>query len=507
MEEKKVIKLKEQFKKTYLDTVKHENDIEKWIQSGKRKKGDIRRSIQRLETKYQKLCELVENLEDQKRKDGLSIPDSEIKKNKNLYKIKRELESKEIEEELTKNYGISLNQIKNKIDKLYISAKLKPSNNNIKQNIELVTDIPGNEKGLYYIEKRKIFQRRGHQERKVFNVKERFREKFYGIKDRIAKNNIEKLNNNEEKLKNEYEQYSLKNQRGFFMRRIDNIGLKFSNAKNNILHKFKNIKSRLENKRKNRDENKHKKVGRISALLMAGTLAMLGSTTVGESNSKPINNDKNDKTYVDTNKEENNFKKSLAIQALEETTNPSTEQETTIKIGESNEIWSTQVAKSNYTQQNNKPEESENVRNINNNQSNIKTDKTNNIIKENKKNADEVYVLRANELYTENSLGGGASGRVSKDTKVKIYNRALVKEDEQGNRVILNVTRPGQNWEDYCKENNLDYNKFINSIKNNSNIQEMVSLDSENGESSYGWVEFNTLEQIKTVEQRGEIDR
>ena len=58
MKEEKVKKLKEQFKKTYLDTIKHANDIEKWINSGKRKQGDIRRSIERLNSKYQSLLEM-----------------------------------------------------------------------------------------------------------------------------------------------------------------------------------------------------------------------------------------------------------------------------------------------------------------------------------------------------------------------------------------------------------------------------------------------------------------
>lgn len=452
MKEEKVKKLKEQYKKTYLDTVKHANDIEKWIDSGRRKQGDIRRSLQRLDSKYQSLLEIKKEL---------------INQNSNEHnyfnKIENELEFNKFEDQLSQKTEITMNQIKEKIQDLYKSAKIqqprrynKPSEGYY-NNIELVTDIPGNENALYYLEKRKRFLTRKNERhiRKRLNIKELIIDKYYDIKYRFSRTR----------------------------------------------------------KNKKEENAKYKKVGKISALLMAGTLAIFGGTTVGESDANTIKESNNDKSYVDTNKE-NNFKKSLYVQALEETstknnveetTIPSTVQETTIKTNVPEETWSTQAT---VAQSTTKPTDLEKENNFNKNTS--KEQKVQNQ-QENKnvdvkESLDDVYILKANTEYTENSLGEGATGQVFKDTKVKIYNRALIIIDEQGNKSILYVTNPGEKWEDYAKRHGQTYEEFKRNFENPNN-QEMVSLDSEDGESSYGWVEFNTLERINKVKQRGEIDR
>ena len=181
MKEEKVKKLKEQFKKLYLDTVKHANDIEKWINSGKRKQGDIRRSIERLDSKYQSLLEIKKEL---------------INQNSNDYnflnRVEDELEFNKFEHELSQKTEMNMSQINEKIQNLYKSAKIQLPKRNNKQsegynNIELVTDIPGNEKGLYYIKKRKGFlsRRNGHHRRKIFNIKESIIDKYYDFKYRL----------------------------------------------------------------------------------------------------------------------------------------------------------------------------------------------------------------------------------------------------------------------------------------------------------------------------------
>ena len=488
MKEVKVKKLKEQFKKTYLDTVKHANDIEKWIDSGNRKQGDIRRSIERLDSKYQSLLEIKNVLINQNSNEYID-----------LNKIEDELEFNKFEDKLSQKTEMTMNQIKEKIHNLYKLAKIQQPQRDDKQNkefnnIELVTDIPGNEKALYYLEKRKGFltKRKEHHRRKIFNIKESIIDKYYDIKSKLKHRKKEKINQNKnDKFINEYEEYCLEMQKGFLQKRIDKIVKRFSFTRKN-------------NKEKNK---KYKKVGRVSALFMASALALFGGTTVGESDANKIKESNNDKSYVDINKkEDNNFKKSLYFQALEETTTPSTVQETTIKTDE--QIWNTHATSSTFTQPT--TEVTETIKENNENQNTEKEEKIQNQQDnkniEYKESADDVYILKANTIYTENSLGGGETGYISKDTKVKTYNRALVNTDKNGEKTILYVTNPGEKWEDYAKRQGQNYEEFKRNFENPNN-QEMVSLDSENGESSYGWVEFNTLEQINKSKQKGETER
>ena len=487
MKEEKVKKLKEQFKKTYLDTIKHANDIEKWINSGKRKQGDIRRSIERLNSKYQSLLEIKKEL---------------INQNSNDYnflnRVEDELEFNKFEHELSQKTEMNMSQINEKIQNLYKSAKIQLPKRNNKQsegynNIELVTDIPGNEKGLYYIKKRKGFlsRRNGHHRRKIFNIKESIIDKYYDFKYRLKHRKKAKTSQNKNDVGlSEYEQYCAEMKKGPFKRKIEKIASRFSYTRKN--KKEKNIKD--------------KKVGKISALLMAGALALFGSTTAGESNTNTIKGSNNDKSYVDINKGDNDFKKSLSVQALEEeTTISSTVQETTIITNRPEETWSTQAT---FAQTTTKPTELKKENKINKNQSknqsiekqNKTQNQKNDSITKNKETADNVYVLKANTKYTENSLGEGASGYVLKDTKVKIYNRALVKTDEQGNRCILNVTKAGQTWEDFAKEQGLDYKEFKAYIDNNRSIQEMVSLDDIDG-NQLGWVSKDKLKGVEEKER------
>lgn len=436
MKEEKVKKLQEQFKKTYLDTVKHANDIEKWINSGKRKQGDIRRSIERLESKYKTLLEIRKGL---------------INQNSDKYiylnRVENELEFNKLENQLSQKTEMTMDQIKEKIQNLYKSAKIQlpqKYNNSMEEynKIELVTDIQGNEKGLYYLEKRKksLMKRKEHHRRKIFNIKELIIDKYYYIKHR------------------------------------------------------------LEN-RKNEKNRKYKKVGRISALFMAGTLALFGGTTVGESNTDTVKNEKNEKSYVDINKENNEFKESLFVQALEETTNPNTVQETTVKMAKQKETWNTQPT---FVQPTTEATEVKKENNINKNQSTKKEEKIqnqqDNKTTEYKESADDVYILKANTEYTENSLGEGTTGFVSRDTKVNIYNRALVKTDKQGNKSILKVTKVGQTWEEYAKDQGIDYKEFKTYIENNPNIKEMVSLDDVDG-NQLGWISKDKLEKVEEIER------
>ena len=219
MKEEKVKKLKEQFKKLYLDTVKHANDIEKWINSGKRKQGDIRRSIERLESKYQSLLEIKKDLINQNLNEDILNNTSGKNNNINLNRIENELKFNELENKIAKEYKIKtrMYQIQDKIEEFYQSIEVRQSgkteneqiNNYYDNNIELVYDIPGNENGLYYLEKRN-----GHHRRKIFNIKESIIDKYYDFKYRLKHRKKAKTSQNKNDVGlSEYEQYCMEIQK------------------------------------------------------------------------------------------------------------------------------------------------------------------------------------------------------------------------------------------------------------------------------------------------------
>lgn len=452
MEEKNV-KLKSEFKKVYIDTAKHAKDIEKWINSGNRKQGDIRRSIQRLEVKYQKLTELKKIMINEKVEDTVSFSDSELYNKEGLQKVRNELELQEFEDELEEKTGMSLNQIEEKIN-LFKSPELRNNKKDGKydSNIELATDIPGNEDGLYYIEMKRKFPIR----------MKRHHNKKHSIVD------------------------------------------KFTDIKNRISDKIYDIRYKLEERKNKREEEKynknkkHQKVGRAAAFLMAGSLLFSGGITAGESNTK--SDDENSKeptnTYVDINKNQNEFKNSIYVQALEESeTTKITEQPTTAEIETQKETYETEQQE---TTQAIKKEETNKV---NTNSTKKEKKENSNNVKEQNESSDDVYNVQANTKYTEVSDGSGNFGFFEKNIKVKVYNRALLKTDENGNKSILNVTSVGQTWEQFAKENDINYKEFREYIDNNPNIKEMVSIQSEDGKTLYGWLSKDKLEKVEELER------
>lgn len=381
MVEDSVKKTMQQFRKTYLDTVKHQSDIEGWVKLKLRKGRDLRKSLRKLNSKYEKLCYLKEQID--------------------YYGIN--------EYELIPDNGMSLIQIREEIDKL--NNSLNKENSDSKTNINLgeiieiidssnsvndfITEVPNN----------------------------------YG-----------------------YYLYCKELQKGYFRRKLDKMVIKFSNARKNIYHKLHNIKRSFMDRRNNNKEPK-KKVGKISAIFMAGLLAISSGITAGESNTSTIKNTGNEKQYIDTNTKENSFKKSIAIQTLEKNTAPSTAQEKNKRV--SNKSTN---QKQRYKQNKESIIEMVSLDDKNGNQLGWKD------INE-LENKNGRYILKANEWYTENALGGGASGYVSKDTIVNVYNRAIVKKDSNGNSVLVYVTKPGQNWEEYAEEQGYNYEEFIKDFR------------------------------------------
>lgn len=380
MEAEKEAKLKSQFKKVYLDTLKHEEDIERWIKAGKRKKGDIRRSIQRLETKYQTLCDLKRKL-GKNRVKGIQI---------------------------VLNKEINLRMIREKIDELYDLSGIKPKKEADEKDgikIELVSDIPGNEDLIF---------------------------------DREIIEN-------------------------------DKIGL-FGY----ISEKFNKIKNKIKEYRKQKKKNKKPgKIRKLTAIVVAGAIALFSGTTVGEPNGS-VKENNNGNAYVDTTRDNNNsFKESIYVEAMQENETRSIEQEPT-------EI---ETEKTRPTQIEEKIEETT----------------TQNELEENDFE-DDIFVVKAGTKYTEVSDGSGNIGYFSNDNRVSVYCRAAIKTDEYGNRSII-ATKAKQTWKDFATENNIDYDEFKEYLENNPNVQEMVALDSEDGKREYGWVSIDKLEKVEEIER------
>ena len=91
MEDKgKIEKVKKQYYKIYIDTLKHYQDIKKWLDKGSRKQGDIRRSLQRLSNKYDRLYKLKIELEKNKIEPNDIIPSS--RDQENVFRLKGKIE-------------------------------------------------------------------------------------------------------------------------------------------------------------------------------------------------------------------------------------------------------------------------------------------------------------------------------------------------------------------------------------------------------------------------------
>ena len=417
MENEKVEQLQKKFNKLYLDTTKHCGDIEKWIKSGNRKQGDIRRSLNRLTKKYKNLCDLREEL----RRNNIT-------------------EQKALNHISNQKNQVDLAQIRDKMETLYNLAGLrKPIKSMYGNEVELITDIPI---GTGVETKRQI--------------------------EPIYSDDIELINDIIDDRPNylkRSEERSLKVE----------IKKKFGKIKEKIENKVSNLKN--SNKKKTKSKGSFKK--RVVALGMALTMGLFGSATAGENISKSYDT-KNSKSYTDSNYEKNDFKDSIYIQALENTE----ETKTTVgKIENTENTESVQKSTESVTENSERQESKKDME---------------------KEDKEEIFLVRANTKYTEVSDGSGNIGYFTKDTKVKVYNRALIKTCEDGSKEILKVTKVGQTWKQFAEEKGIDYEEFKEYIENNENIQECVSIQS--GRTLCGWLLIDELERIE-VESMEEIER
>ncbi len=362
MDNARINELKKQYYKVYIDTIKHYVDIKKWIEKGSRKQGDIRRSLGRLTSKYDKLYELKIELEKNNIKEADILPYEKI--------------------------NGSLLQFKDKINDLYISAGLRKKETTLPKytNVNLVSDIDQSEDNDIILR----------------NKKARRRQK----------------NGNKSKIK-------------FFKRFV--------------------------------------------AVAMATIVASFSGVSAGEKTTK---SDKphNEKSYTDINHSNNEFKNSIYMQS--------------IKNKETEEIIST-------TENQKQVKEMKENHELKN-QKQVKKMKENRELKNKKQEekkdtkSDKVFIAPSNMEYTEVSDGTGNKGHFVKDTKVKFYNKALIKENKDGTKEILATT----------KEKGNNYKKLKKNA--NKNVEEYVALQSEDGQSLYGWV---SLESLEKDQDKQEIER
>lgn len=396
MEDKgKIEKVKKQYYKIYIDTLKHYQDIKKWLDKGSRKQGDIRRSLQRLSNKYDRLYKLKIELEKNKIEPNDIIPSSRDQEN--------------------------VFRLKGKIEDLYELAGIKEKSKPRYENIDLVSDIPDSEvtnKISYNRQTTEYFPRLWEKEEN--NLPEILKNGFYQIGKRMRK-----------------------------------------------------MSNHFKNKQEDGIKKKGKVTKRIAAFLMASSLAFFGSITTGENTSKS-DHSKNDKSYVDIHQEKQNFKNSIYMQTLEDGMQTTTQ--STAEITKHSIQTTKPIENKNESVEDKNIEESKQEKNI----------------------QEKVLLAHQNTQYTEVSDGTGNAGYFMKDTKVRVYNRALIKTEKDGSKTILKYTKVGQDWKQFAKENKISYQKLKEYMDTNENIKEYVSVQSEDGKTLYGWLSADCLEPIKT---------
>ena len=403
----KIDKLLKNYDKIYLDVLKHSHDIEKWINSGNRKKGDLKRSLIRLENKYDQLCETEKNLKKE------YLMESDILNNIPAGRKK-----------------YNLIQIDNKINNLYEDAGIinnrqhNNRDNRYHKTIDIINDVPGFDK-------------------RDTNL--------------IIENQVDIENNK----KNE---------------QITNMPKKVGRIKK-VWQKIKDNVFDI-----------HKTTSKVAAISLAGIIAIFGGSAIGESNW----NTKTDeiKSYTDANNEKNDFKDSIYFNASDGQKNKKIvekETETTTEIPSEAESEKIEVYTINET------EKSQNKKEKNNNlKSNKKEISNKKILSEGKSS----YLVKENTKYTAVSDGSGPVGYFDKDSKVKVYNMALVQKEKNGTKRILIYTKPGESWSECAKRKGINI-KEIRKYVANKDVEICYSLKSEDGKKLYGWTNKDKIENIQ----------
>lgn len=107
------------------------------------------------------------------------------------------------------------------------------------------------------------------------------------------------------------------------------------------------------------------------------------------------------------------------------------------------------------------------------------------------------YIARGGLEYTADSTGRGTKGILAQDTIVEIFNRAIVKENEDGTKEIV-LTSNGKTWEDYAKDSGMSIDEIKNMLKQDKTY-EMAAIQvggtNHNIFNTYGWVKTADLDE------------
>ena len=107
------------------------------------------------------------------------------------------------------------------------------------------------------------------------------------------------------------------------------------------------------------------------------------------------------------------------------------------------------------------------------------------------------YIATAGLEYTEDSMGRGRKGTISQDTIVEIFNRAIIKENDDGTKQIL-LSTDGKTWEDYCKDTGMNIEDIQNLLKQDKTYEAgaiMIGGTNRVKFNTYGWVKMSSLKE------------
>ena len=107
------------------------------------------------------------------------------------------------------------------------------------------------------------------------------------------------------------------------------------------------------------------------------------------------------------------------------------------------------------------------------------------------------YIATAGLEYTEDSMGRGRKGTISQDTIVEIFNRAIIKENDDGTKQIL-LSTDGKTWEEYCKDTGMNIEDIQNLLKQDKTYEAgaiMIGGTNRVKLNTYGWVKMSNLKE------------
>lgn len=107
------------------------------------------------------------------------------------------------------------------------------------------------------------------------------------------------------------------------------------------------------------------------------------------------------------------------------------------------------------------------------------------------------YLVPKGIEYTASSTGKGARGTFDKNTVVEVYDRAIVKENEDGTKDVL-ISANGKTWEDYSKDSGISVEQISDMLQEDG-VYEMDAIQvagtNHHIVNTYGWVRNDKLQE------------